>query len=285
MSAREKILAITVALLIFMSLALNSTVKQGEIQKSTSNPEIWSIILSLAVILSTIIVILIFLSWRDIKLKRKDLYRDGLFTKAVSGLLILLLLSAAVYLIEGGGRTTLMPNLTENGIINASGPIGTPQSYNVSPNKAVETGRTLGNTVWIGYTLGIVFVISLVVVGILYYRDMLKRKRREAIRKKAEAFDRKLDETGLEGFENPREAVVGIYKNAVLWLEYLGMPYKESWTHWEHAEHVRFRRKAFLELTRLFEKSKYAPERVTWNDARAALQAYNDLRRGMNENP
>lgn len=285
MPARGRIFTIMATLLTFMSLALNSTAKQGEIQRSTPNPEIWSIILSLAVILSTIIVILIFLSWRDIKLKRKDLYRDSLFTKAVSAFLILLLLSAAVHLIRGRGRTTIIPNMTENGIINASGPIGTSQSYNISPHKAVETGRTLGNTVWIGYTLGLVFVISLVVVGIPYYRDMLKRKSRETIRKKAEAFDRKLSETGLEGFENPREAVVEIYKNAVLWLEYLGMPYKESWTHWEHAEHVRFRREAFLKLTRLFEKAKYAPEKITWNDARAALQAYNDLRRGMNENP
>jgi len=89
--------------------------------------------------------------------------------------------------------------------------------------------------------------------------------------------------SGLERFKDPREAIVEIYKNAVLWLEGLGIPYRESWTHWEHAEHVRYMHEVFVELARLFEKAKYAPERVSWDDAKRALEIYNRLRGKANE--
>ncbi|WP_297489118.1 DUF4129 domain-containing protein [Thermococcus sp.] len=115
-------------------------------------------------------------------------------------------------------------------------------------------------------------------LGFYYYRlGRMERERRRKVEKAME-FDRKLDEVGLDVFSNPREAVVGIYKNAVLWLEGLGIPYRESWTHWEHAEHVRYMHEAFVELTKLFEKAKYAPERVEWADAEKALAIYNGLR-------
>lgn len=84
-------------------------------------------------------------------------------------------------------------------------------------------------------------------------------------------------------FKNPRDAVVGIYKNAVLWLEALNLPYKESWTHWEHAGHVRYMHETFARLTALFEKAKYAPEKVTWDDAARALEAYRRMREGLHE--
>ena len=121
-------------------------------------------------------------------------------------------------------------------------------------------------------------LFALAYAGYYYYnlgREELKRKKRI---ERAIEFDRKLDELGLERFSNPKEAIVEIYKNAVLWLEGLGIPYRESWTHWEHAEHVRYMHDAFVELTRLFEKAKYASERLSWSDAEKALGVYNKLR-------
>jgi len=130
--------------------------------------------------------------------------------------------------------------------------------------------------------LWLVFVLPLMAgflyAGYYYYRvgkEEVKRKRKL---QKAIEFDEKLDELGLERFSDPKEAIVEIYKNAVLWLEGLGIPYRESWTHWEHAEHVKYMHEAFVKLARLFEKAKYAPERLDWKDAEKALEIYNELR-------
>lgn len=128
------------------------------------------------------------------------------------------------------------------------------------------------------YILYAVFLVAIAVfayVAVVQYRGLLwKKGGREEMRLKAELFDKKLDDLGLDAFENPREAIVGIYRNAVLWLEYLGIPpYEESWTHWEHARHVKYMHDAFVELTRLFEKAKYAPpEKITWKDAERVLE-------------
>ncbi|WP_457742922.1 DUF4129 domain-containing protein [Thermococcus sp.] len=133
----------------------------------------------------------------------------------------------------------------------------------------------------------VVFLIPMIAVfvylGYYYYKlgmAELKRKRKIEM---ARSFDRQLDEFGLEKFRDPREAIVEIYKNAVLWLEGLGIPYRESWTHWEHAEHVRYMHEVFVDLAKLFEKAKYAPERVGWDDAERALEIYNRLRGKANE--
>ncbi|WP_297068709.1 DUF4129 domain-containing protein [Thermococcus sp.] len=121
-------------------------------------------------------------------------------------------------------------------------------------------------------------LVAFIYLGFYYYRLGMEERRQRRKVHLAMDFDRKLDDLGLDRFSDPKEAVVGIYKNAVLWLEGLGIPYRESWTHWEHAEHVRYMHEAFVELTRLFEKAKYAPGRLTWEDARKALEVYNRLR-------
>ncbi len=283
MSIRTKALTVMLGILLLMALLFHSTVRQGEIERSGSSPAIWSIIISVAAIASMMIVLLLFLSWRDVPGKRKDLYKDGrAFTRAIAFFMTALFFGAVLQILAGGGHPVPL-NATANNTTNTSGVIGTPQSYNVSPHQDKE-GGTFSFPVWIGYTIGVAFVIFLVIWGTNYYREIIRRRKRKVIKLKAEAFDRKLHEEGLEAFDNPRDAIVGIYKNAVLWLEYLGVPYRESWTHWEHAQRVGFRKETFIELTRLFEKAKYAPEKVTWEDAERALKAYREMRRGMDEN-
>ncbi|EEB73394.2 conserved hypothetical protein [Thermococcus sp. AM4] len=283
MSTRTKALAVMLGILLLMALLFHPTVRRGEIERSNSSPTVWSIIISLTSIVSMMIVLLLFLSWRDIPSKRKDLYKDRKIVTRMLAFFIMALLFGAVLQILAGGVQPLPRNATANNTTTTTGVVGTPQSYNVTPHHA-KGGETSSFPVWIGYTIGVAFLIFLVIWGANYYREMIRRRKRKAIKLKAEAFDRKLQEEGLEAFDNPRDAIVGIYKNAVLWLEYLGIPYKESWTHWEHAEKVGFRRETFIELTRLFEKAKYAPEKVTWEDAEMALKAYREMRRGMDEN-
>jgi hypothetical protein len=129
----------------------------------------------------------------------------------------------------------------------------------------------------------VLFVVGAAYFVTVYYRDALKKRERKEMRSRAELFDRKVEELGLDMFSDPREAVVGIYKNTVLWLEVLGLPYRESWTHWEHVRNVTVFRESFIGLTRLFEKAKYAPEKVTWEDAERALELYRRMRRALNE--
>ncbi|ASJ01954.1 hypothetical protein A3L09_01095 [Thermococcus profundus] len=284
MSIRAKTLTIMLILLTLMTLSLNYTVRSSEGKHGGSSPSVWGTIISLAVIISILFFIVLFLSWRDIKLRRKDLYKESLASHIARGVAFALLAVVSIYFIEKSRPSSgpFIPNLTNN-TTNGTGQIGIPQSANLSPTHNITGGAGGGNLVWIGYAAGLAFVAGVALMTVRYYRDAVKRRKREAIRKRAEAFDTKLNETGLEMFSNPKEAVVGIYKNAVLWLEYLGLPYKESWTHWEHAEHVRYKREAFVTLTKLFEKAKYAPEKVTWEDAERALSAYKELRGGFNE--
>ncbi|MFA4662046.1 DUF4129 domain-containing protein [Pyrococcus kukulkanii] len=115
-----------------------------------------------------------------------------------------------------------------------------------------------------------VFVLSLISMT----NELREVKKKRKIKKHLQEFDKKLEERGINLFSNPREAVIELYKKAVLWLEMLGIPYKESWTHWEHAEKVMYKRKAYVELAKLFEKAKYAPEKVTLEDARRAYRLY-----------
>lgn len=269
-------------ILTLMTLTFNYTIRSSESKPHRSGPVVWSILLSLAVIMSIIVIILLFLSWEDIKLKRKDLYRESVLSHIVRGVLIAFLALLAIHFIRGGSTTRPLMNLTNN-TTNGTGKVGIPQSFNASTGPNITGGGGINNTAWIGYVAAIALIVTLAVFAVRYYRDVMKRRERRKIKEKAEAFDRKLEDAGLDMFSDPREAVVGIYKNAVLWLEYLGLPYRESWTHWEHVEHVKYRREAFLTLTRLFEKAKYAPEKVTWEDAEEALKAYNEMRGDLGE--
>ncbi|WP_342666299.1 DUF4129 domain-containing protein [Thermococcus guaymasensis] len=282
MSIRVKSLLLLVLLFLLMTLLMGYSVKTEEL-KRTSASSIGSsigILLSAATIVSVLALLFIFLSWRDISSKRESKLSSSISWIAI---FIGLLGYYFVFFVMGQKKTPLPSNSSFNATTNhasVSGP-ALPK-YNVTSTNATST--VFSSPVYILYATIIVFVVVVAYFAVAYYRDALKKRKLREMRRRAELFDRKVGELGLDMFSDPREAVVGIYKNAVLWLEVLGVPYKESWTHWEHARRVRFRKEAFTELTRLFEKAKYAPEKVTWEDAERALSLYREIRRGMDEN-
>ncbi|AFK22299.1 DUF4129 domain-containing protein [Pyrococcus sp. ST04] len=120
----------------------------------------------------------------------------------------------------------------------------------------------------------VLFLIVFVFLGLSLGREIGESMKSRRTKRELIEFDRKLSDKGLDLFSDPREAIIQLYKKAVLWLEVLGIPYRESWTHWEHAEKVVYKRRAYLELAKLFEKAKYAPQKVTVEDARRAYELY-----------
>ncbi|AEC52334.1 hypothetical protein PNA2_1419 [Pyrococcus sp. NA2] len=148
---------------------------------------------------------------------------------------------------------------------------------NIPRNYIIVPPRILRNTSGLEFTLYIpiiLFLMVLVILSLSASKRVVMISERRKIKKELKAFDSKLDEKGIDLFSNPREAVVELYKKAVLWLEILGIPYRESWTHWEHASKVTHKRSAYVELARLFEKAKYAPEKITVDDAKKAYNLY-----------
>ncbi|WP_048146954.1 DUF4129 domain-containing protein [Pyrococcus abyssi] len=124
----------------------------------------------------------------------------------------------------------------------------------------------------------LLLIIVIVLFGLYTFRDLSRSIERRKTKRELQNFDRKLDEEGIDLFSDPRKAIIELYKKAVLWLEILGIPYKESWTHWEHAGKVTHKRIAYVELVKLFEKAKYAPEKVTRRDALKAYELYMVIR-------
>ncbi|NJF25836.1 DUF4129 domain-containing protein [Thermococcus sp. Bubb.Bath] len=249
----------------------------------------WGIAIVLAAAVGLVVIILVFLGWADPFDKLKYEMRIGsilgnaiLIIGAVGFLALAMLMKPKTNMMASNQTSNATANATANLTANATSPIGPL----INPGNASGL-KTSGNPTVAG--LDVVFlaliVLSIVffaVFAIRYYRVLALRRKRKQMMETAREFDRKLDEIGLELFKDPREAVVGIYKNAVLWLEALGIPYQESWTHWEHAEHVRLMHETFVALTRLFEKAEYAPEKVTWEDAKTALELYSKMRGGVN---
>ncbi|NJE61817.1 DUF4129 domain-containing protein [Thermococcus sp. 21S7] len=280
MSTRVKLLALSGLLFSLMALMINYSAATSE--SSRASQAQWAgVLLMILAIVGLFVIVGIFLGWRD-PFRRLD--SDGL-TLFVRSLMLAVGLSGFTlvwYLIRENAAVKIPSNNSTalNASVNGSAPVPSPSYHNGTPLS--PTRQPLPSQ----YLLYALLLVAIAVFGYLaaiQYRTYLRKKERREMRLRAELFDRKLDELGLEMFENPREAIVGIYKNAVLWLEYLGMPYQESWTHWEHAGHVKYMHDAFVELTRLFEKAKYAPEKITWDDARRALEVYREMRRGVNE--
>ncbi len=239
----------------------------------------WGTFLLLLAVVGGIVIILVFMGWMDPFDRAK--YETGGWR---GSMVFLILLFIALFVIYLKGREKLefhvnasIGHTTSTGVLPPSGPLESPGNFS-NVTQARPPSFDLGLLVLVVVILGI-FLVSL--FGVRYYREVTVRRKRAELKKRAREFDDRLDRLGLEMFDNPGEAVVGIYKNAVLWLEYLGIPYQESWTHWEHAGHVKYMHDSFVELTRLFEKAKYAPEKVSWEDAGRALEFYNSIRRGF----
>lgn len=278
MSIRVKSLSLLVLLFSLMTLLVRYSVRTEELKRTPASSI--GILLGAAAAVSALALLFIVLSWRDPTSRWEFKPSSSISWVAI---FIGLLGYYFVLLIMGQTETPLPSNSSFNATTNHTS-VGGPAlpEYNVTSTNA--THRVFSSPVYIFYAAIIVFVVAVAYFAVAYYRDALKKRKLREMRQRAELFDRKVGELGLDMFSDPREAVVGIYKNAVLWLEVLGVPYKESWTHWEHARRVRFRKEAFTELTRLFEKAKYAPEKVTWEDAELALGLYREIRRGMDEN-
>ncbi|ASA78469.1 DUF4129 domain-containing protein [Thermococcus sp. 5-4] len=280
MSTRVKLLALSGLLFSLMALMINYSAATSE--TSRGSPAQWAgVLVMILAIVGLFVIVGVFLGWKD-PFQRLDSGGLALFIRYIMLALGFSGLVLVMYLIRENAAVKIPSNNSTalNASVNGSAPVQTPGHYNGT--QLAPTRQSLPSQ----YILYAVLLIGIVVFSYLaavQYRTYLRKKERREMRLRAELFDRKLDELGLGMFENPREAVVGIYKNAVLWLEYLGMPYQESWTHWEHAEHVKYMHDAFVELTRLFEKAKYAPEKITWDDARRALEVYREMRRGVDE--
>jgi len=279
MSTRMKLGLSFLLLLIIMSALMNYSVSSSQRPPGGGGFSYWGIALVVLAGVGLVFIILIFMGWYDPfdrgRYESDPLQLVGL---AVLGLIAL----AIVFLEQNGGLNSVYMQLrgrvNESHVIATQGPLVTSENttkFSGSSSPVVGPDVLVLAAFIIGISLAAVFTLR-------YYRSLKVKRRRKELMARALQFDRKLDGDGLAMFSTPTEAVVGIYKNAVLWLEARGVPYSESWTHWEHAGHVKYMHDAFVGLTRLFEKAKYAPEKVTWDDAKEALELYRQIKGGVN---
>ncbi|WP_240921649.1 DUF4129 domain-containing protein [Thermococcus sp. 21S9] len=316
MSTKVKFIALLTITVILMSLLMDSYSFSAPHKKNPEAADFLTFLIFLGVFVGLLILVVFALYIRDLpgagtrwtNEKGSSPISTAIASTVASILSMLVFWTIAKWSSESGKSTWIcVPNVTNvtNANVTNATVSNTTLFFNASVNNAsTNVTSNLTNCTLVpdvnplisgngNYTtkfahnpvathLWLVFLLPFL-FGLIYlagYYVELARERVEKKRKieKAIEFDRNLDELGLEKFSDPREAIVEIYKNAVLWLEGLGIPYKESWTHWEHAEHVKYMHEAFVELTKLFEKAKYAPERLSWNDAERALEVYNKLR-------
>ncbi len=84
---------------------------------------------------------------------------------------------------------------------------------------------------------------------------------------------------------DPKEAIIRIYRNAVVFLTKKGFPYRESWTHREHHLHVSQElgnlSSNLYSLVSLFEIAKYSGREVHEMDVSRAIKCYEELVRGV----
>ncbi|ASJ09821.1 hypothetical protein A3L12_00130 [Thermococcus sp. P6] len=274
MSARLRFSLILGVLLSLMTLMMDYSAATSEIPRGGEAS--WAGVLLMVLATAGLLIILgLFLGWRDPFRRDEGFAIDfrSYLTIIAAGVIVVLLLRLIVAF-PGEIKKTIS-NYSTTGLHHLTVPT-------VPRNVTESAGRSMSQ-VYVPYALLLAAVVVFIYLAFIQYRGYLRRKEKVEIKLKAELFDRKLDDLGLDAFKDPGEAVIGIYRNAVLWLDYLGIPYEESWTHWEHASRVGYMRDAFVELTGLFEKAKYAPERVSWKDAEKALEAYLTMRRGVHE--
>ena len=285
MSTKAKFVALLTVTVILMSFLIKSHSFSASHKKNPQPADTFTAIVIVGVFAGLVMIVVLALYFRDIPSSKKRFERDGSFTLRhfMVSFLFGLILSVLFKLFFTGPNvakrfTNETANCTPvNGLaLNCTVPSVGPLSTSGNNSGLEYSSSPVTTHLWMVFLVPVFF--AFLYLGYHYYRlgrGELKRKKKI---ERAIEFDRKLDELGLERFSSPKEAIVEIYKNAVLWLEDLGIPYRESWTHWEHAEHVKYMHEAFVELTRLFEKAKYAPERLGWGDAERALEVYKRLR-------
>ena len=296
MSTKVRFVALLTIAVILMSLLMASYSFSAPHKKNPEAADFLTFVIFFGVFVGLLILVVLALYMRDLPGARKRLKfmpdegfsLRNIISAFVFGFILTILFRV---IFSGGGPGVLPPNSTNcipvNGTLNSTNITVNSTNCTIVPDVGPLIGgngnyttKFLNHPVATHLWLVFLLPILLGLVYLAYYYIKLAREKVERKRKieKAVEFDKALDELGLERFSDPKEAIVEIYKNAVLWLEGLGVPYRESWTHWEHAEHVKYMHEAFVELTRLFEKAKYAPERLSWSDAERALEVYNRLR-------
>ncbi len=277
MSTKVKSLSLAGLTMLLMAMLMHPVIRLSSGTGKHPMEYLGFIMVALAGI-GVLFLVLLFLSWRDIPLRGRETY-------AVAPLQFILYLISAVivaffFVMGPYSRIKLGVKAANSSGVFLNRSLGqNVQTY----GKESAGGHSIPYVGYLPYFIGLIVLAVLAYFLWVYYREVLRKRERREMRRRAKLFDKRLEEAGLDMFENPRDAVVGIYKNAVLWLEALNLPYKESWTHWEHAGHVRYMHETFSRLTGLFEKAKYAPEKVTWDDAAGALEAYRRMRGGLHE--
>ncbi|WP_297437302.1 DUF4129 domain-containing protein [Thermococcus sp.] len=277
MSTKVKSLSLAGLTMLLMAMLMHPIIRLSSGTGKHPMEYLGFIMVALAGI-GVLFLVLLFLSWLDIPLRGRETY-------AVTPLQFILYLISAVivaffFVMGPYSRIKLGVKAANSSGVFLNRSLGqNVQTY----GKESAGGHSIPYVGYLPYFIGLIVLAVLAYFLWVYYREVLRKRERREMRRRAKLFDKRLEEAGLDMFENPRDAVVGIYKNAVLWLEALNLPYKESWTHWEHAGHVRYMHETFSRLTVLFEKAKYAPEKVTWDDAAGALEAYRRMRGGLHE--
>jgi len=126
--------------------------------------------------------------------------------------------------------------------------------------------------------------IFLILGVVLFCLFLFKIPYRNEARKDETVLKEKISHEGQKN-----EAVVEYYKKAVLLLNKKGIPYKDSFTHWEMENIVEKKEKeeiikSFAELTKLFEKCKYSTKNINENDVNRAIEMYEKIEQKVSKN-
>ncbi|AHF81237.1 DUF4129 domain-containing protein [Thermococcus paralvinellae] len=268
---KRKGLALFLVLFLLMALIMSGQAKIEEIPKGSQNYYWIGLLFGIIVIAAGFIIIQILLSWQDLPTKgRADNINWQIIVAIFTGTLMLSL--PLLFMVSKAQFSPITANnTTTQGVYVVNG------SYHVTYyEKYFRNPVFLGNpsTKIILYGFFGIISAALIYLSIAFYRDLSTRRRVKKLREEIQEFDKRLKEDGISFIGDPKDIVIKLYKNAVIWLEILGIPYRESWTHWEHAERVKYKHDAYVELAQLFEKAKYAPEKVTMEDAKRAYELY-----------
>ncbi|ALM76119.1 conserved membrane hypothetical protein [Thermococcus barophilus] len=254
-----------------MALIMSGQAKIEEIPKGSQNYYWVGLFFGIIVIAAGFIIIQILLSWQDLPTKRRNEGINQQIIVAIFAGTLMLSLPLLYMAYKAQLSPMVANNTTTQGVYVVNG------SYHVTYYEKYFRNPVFQGSSNVGVILyGVFGVVSatLIYLSMVFYKDLNAKRKIKKLKKEVQEFDKRLKEEGISFIGDPKDIVVKLYKNAVIWLEILGIPYRESWTHWEHAERVRYKHDAYVELARLFEKAKYAPEKVTMEDAKRAYELY-----------
>ncbi|WP_235507196.1 DUF4129 domain-containing protein [Thermococcus barophilus] len=268
---KRKGLALFSVLFLLMALIMSGQAKIEEIPKGSQNYYWVGLFFGIIVIAAGFIIIQILLSWQDLPTKRRNEGINQQIIVAIFAGTLMLSLPLLYMAYKAQLSPMVANNTTTQGVYVVNG------SYHVTYYEKYFRNPVFQGSSNVGVILyGVFGVVSatLIYLSMVFYKDLNAKRKIKKLKKEVQEFDKRLKEEGISFIGDPKDIVVKLYKNAVIWLEILGIPYRESWTHWEHAERVRYKHDAYVELARLFEKAKYAPEKVTMEDAKRAYELY-----------